>query len=163
MRFLLVGGGSERERLADRVRTEGIDGVEFREPMPIEEVAPLFRTSYAGFTSLRRSPVLEGARPSKIFPIMASGRPVVYSGAGEGANLIEAHGAGVVSPPGDAEELASVLDSLLDDPDTADAMGCRGRAFVESELSWSRLIDDWLTALGEPADRAARENAVDSG
>jgi colanic acid biosynthesis glycosyl transferase WcaI len=147
-RFLLVGGGSEKARLMSRVETESIAGIEFHDPVSVEDVAPMFRRCFAGISCIRSLPVLEGARPAKIFPIMASGRPVVYSGSGEGARLVESASAGVVVSPEDSQALAEALVRLLDDPSEADRLGANGRRFVEEHLAWSRLMDQWLSNVG---------------
>jgi colanic acid biosynthesis glycosyl transferase WcaI len=154
-RFVFVGGGSDRERLRARVLAEGLTGIEFREPVPVEDVASMYRECFAGITSLRASKVLEGARPSKIFPIMASGRPVVYSGDGEGARLVTDACAGVTAAAEDHQDLADVLVALLGDPSAAAEMGMNGRRFVEHNLAWSELIDSWLDGLGDPPSKSA--------
>jgi colanic acid biosynthesis glycosyl transferase WcaI len=151
--FRFVGNGSERERIERRVVDEGLGGIEFVDPVSVEEVAPMMRSAFAGITSLKKSKLLEGARPSKVFTVMASGRPVVYSGTGEGALLVSDNGAGVVAPPEDHHALAAAIVRLLDDPNEADQMGARGRAFVEENLSWQQLIRSWFEDLGEVPDR----------
>jgi glycosyltransferase involved in cell wall biosynthesis len=107
-------------------------------------VARLYRLAVAGLAVLRRLPLFEGARPSKLFPIMASALPVLYSGAGEGARLVTGAGAGLAAPPEDPEALAQALLQLLQDPEAARAMGRSGRAYAEAHLAWPRLVGDWL-------------------
>ena len=146
-RFLLVGGGSDSERLRRRVHDEAISGVEFKDPVSVDAVAPYFRECYVGVSTIRRLEMLEDARPAKIFPIMASGRPVVYSGRGEGATLVSDADAGLVVEPEDPVALAGALNRLLDDPELARRLGGNGRRLVEAEYSWSALIDSWLENL----------------
>lgn len=146
-RLLLVGSGSDRDRLAARVRDERLDNVTVVDPVPVEEVARLYRLAFAGLATLKDLPLFEGARPSKVFPVMSSGLPVVYSGRGEGARLIGDAGAGVVVPPEDATALAAAIDGLLDDPEGAATMGANGRALVEREFSWPALVQAWLDQL----------------
>jgi glycosyltransferase involved in cell wall biosynthesis len=146
--FVCVGGGSERERMMARAAAEGLTYVRFLEPRPIEEIADLYRASWAGISTLRPSRSLEMARPSKVFPIMASARPVIYSGNGEGSRLIEEAGAGVTAPGGDHVALADVITELLDDPERAAQLGANGRAYVLAHLTWSALLSSWLAQLG---------------
>ena len=145
--LLLLGGGSDRERLEARVQAERIDGVRFLDPVPPERVAEIYRGCVAGFASLKNLPIFDGARPSKIFPIMASARPVLYSGRGEGARLVGDNGAGIVCAPEDAESLATAMITLLEDPAEARRMGANGRLLVEREFSWGPLVRDWLGQL----------------
>jgi glycosyltransferase involved in cell wall biosynthesis len=85
---------------------------------------------------------------------MGCGRPVLYSGSGEGARLVQAADAGFITPPEDAPALATAIRALLDDPSLAARQGANGRAYVERELSWRALVSDWLVQLHEA--RAAR-------
>ena len=78
-------------------------------PVPLSEVAALYSVAVAGLATLVDSPLFEGARPSKIFPVLASGKPVIYSGAGEGARLVSANGVGLTCPPQDASALAAAI------------------------------------------------------
>lgn len=142
--LVFLGDGSDRRRLEDRVHAERIPGVRFLEARPLPEVARLYRLAFAGLAALRRLPLFERARPSKLFPIMASARPVLYSGAGEGARLVSGAGAGLAVPPEDPEALARAMLRLLQDPEAARTMGGNGRACVEAHFAWPRLVQSWL-------------------
>ena len=144
---VLLGGGSDRVRLEDRARTEGIAGVRFLDPVPPARVAEIYRGCVAGLASLKDVKIFDGARPSKIFPIMASSLPVLYSGRGEGARLVEDNDAGIVCAPEDAVALAAAIVCVLEDPADARRMGANGRRLVESEFAWDPLVRTWLGQL----------------
>ncbi len=146
--LVIVGDGSERADVRAHADTVDPGAVRFIDPVPLAEVAHMFRASWAGLAILRDLPLLDGARPSKMFPVMASGIPVVYSGAGEGARLVTESGAGLDAAPENPAALAAVIRALLDDPDRAAAMGRRGRQLVEAEFSWGGLVRAWLAELG---------------
>ncbi|MBA3405614.1 MAG: glycosyltransferase family 4 protein [Gemmatimonadaceae bacterium] len=145
--FVLVGSGSEKSRLEKMAADRDLTNVHFLPPMSPGEVAGLYASATAGIVSLRDSPLMQGARPAKMLAIMACARPVLYSGAGEGAALIDRARAGIVTPPGDAEALARAARAIVEDPRSAAAMGANGRRFVERELSWPALVDSWLAQL----------------
>ena len=145
--LLLVGGGSDRARLETLAKHRHLANVRFLGPVSPEEVAALYSITDIGLMTLADSPLFEGTRPARILPAMASGVPVVYSGRGEGARLLADAGAGLVTPPQDAAALAAAIGQLLDDPQMAARMGSAGRRFVESELSWPRLVGTWLDEL----------------
>ena len=160
--MVFLGDGSDRRRLEGRVRAEGIPGVCFLDARPVGDVAKLYRSAEAGFASLRDLPLFEGARPSKIFPVMASAVPVLYSGAGEGARLITEAGAGLAVPPEDPMALAGAIQDLIGDPEAAHRMGLNGRRFVESRLTWSSLVQKWLKQVESAGILTTAQRSVES-
>jgi glycosyltransferase involved in cell wall biosynthesis len=145
--FLLVGDGSEKARLMRHASDRGLSNVEFRDPVPPSEVAVLYASAEAGLSTLRRSQFMEGVRPAKVLAIMACARPVVYAGAGEGADMVRAADAGVVIAPEDPEALAAAARSIVADRAQAARLGANGRAYVEQHFAWARLVEDWLGQL----------------
>lgn len=145
--FLFVGDGTARTDLARRSEELGLANVSFHDPVPPDQLPPFFSIAECGLASLRDIPIHNGARPSKIFPFMASGKPILFVGRGEGANLVEQARAGVVVPPGDPNALASAVEQLLARPDLIEEMGKNGRRFVEAHLSWSKLVEEWTLQL----------------
>jgi len=147
--LVIIGDGSEKQRMVNMSEALKLDNVIFLDPHPLEFVAELYTVAQAGLVTIKDVPLLLGARPSKTFPIMASGKPVLYSGAGEGARLVEEADAGLVARPEDPEALAEVIRTLLRDPEEAARMGASGRRYVEKHLSWTALIECWLDELRE--------------
>jgi colanic acid biosynthesis glycosyl transferase WcaI len=142
-----IGDGSERKALEAAARERALVNVRFYDARPPAYIARLYRCAAAGFASLRDLPALAGARPSKILPAMASGKPVVYSGPGEGARLIERARAGLVVRPEDPAALADAIARLAADPALAAELGASGRRFVEAELSWRAVLGRWIDEL----------------
>lgn len=146
--FLFVGGGSERPKLEALKLELGLTNVTFLDPVPPEQVTRLLSFALAGLCTLRHTPLAEGTRLVKMFPAMACAKPILVSGLGEGARLVAEAGAGPVTPPEDPAALAEAVRGLMADPAAAAAMGARGRAFVERELSWSVFTRRWLEGVG---------------
>lgn len=155
VRFVFVGDGSDKARLKLEAKQRGLSNVVFLNPVPLGDVAQLYSLALAGLATLRNVPLFEGVRPSKIFPIMASGVPVLYSGAGEGARLVDAAQAGLVTPPEDAQALAGAVRRLAGDPDLSIRLGTNGREYVEQHHAWSALVSNWVEQL-QAAEREAR-------
>lgn len=161
--LLIVGGGSARDAVEGRIEQTKAGNVTLAGPVSLVEVAPLFASSTAAVSVIRNLPLLEGARPGKIFPAMASGVPVLYSGAGEGAAIVRDGGAGLVVPPEDAEALAAAMRRVLDDPALAAAMGAAGRRLVERSFSWDTIVDRWLSKLDVAAAQRPQRPQVGDG
>lgn len=151
-----IGDGSDRRALEAAARARALTNIRFYDARPPEYVARLYRCASAGFASLKDLPLFDGARPSKIFPAMASGKPVVYSGNGEGARLLRSAAAGIVVAPEDPVGLATAIQALADNPAMAATLGANGRRYVERECSWELLISDWLAALDARSRRGSQ-------
>jgi colanic acid biosynthesis glycosyl transferase WcaI len=152
--FLLIGDGSERARLEELRRSTDLRNVTFHDAVSIEELPPYFSIAECGLVSLRDLPFLRGTRPAKMFPILASGKPIIFVGNGEGACLALEARAALVVPPGNPEALAHAVTELLDDPAMAEELGRNGRQFVETNLQWSKLIPEWTAQLSRLPRRA---------
>jgi len=81
---------------------------------------------------------------------MAVGRPVCASRVGGLQRIIRDGETGFLFDRGDAAALAERLSRLLDDADLRQRMGRRGRAVVEAEYDWPRVIErQWPPLLDE--------------
>jgi glycosyltransferase involved in cell wall biosynthesis len=145
--FLVVGGGSECSRMKRMAHERKLPNVTFLDARPSDEIPPLYSIASIGLITLRKSPLFEGTRPVRMLAAMACAKPVIYSGAGEGARMLLEAGAGVVVPPEDPERLATAITKMIDEPDVAAEMGARGRTFIEATLSWGAIVDAWLDDL----------------
>ena len=144
----LVGAGSDKARIQALAESRGATNVRFLLPVAQDQVAPLYALATAGLATLRRSALMAGARPAKALAVMGCGKPVIYAGAGEGAELVRAADAGLTVPPEDPGALAAAIRRLADDPLEAARLGANGRRHVESHLSWPALTESWLEQLG---------------
>ncbi len=145
--FLFVGDGSAKADLQEQRKSMSLRNVTFLDPVPIEELPPYFSIAECGLASLLPIPLYDGARPSKIFPILASAKPLIFVGRGETARMVEESKAGIVVPPEDPEALASAILLLIENRKLAAELGQNGRTFVEDHLQWSTLIRDWVAQL----------------
>jgi glycosyltransferase involved in cell wall biosynthesis len=95
-----------------------------------------------------------------VFPVLASAKPLVFVGSGEGARLVENAHAGAVIPAGDPQALAASLARLASDVALAEECGRNGRRFVEQNLQWSAIVGSWLAQLTSPVAAKAAQDAV---
>jgi colanic acid biosynthesis glycosyl transferase WcaI len=145
--FLFVGDGSDKPALIDYAKELGLTNVRFLDPVPPSEIGRFYSLAMAGLSTVRDFSLAEGIRPVKIYAIMATGKPVLYSGSGEGAELVKEGDAGIVTAPGDPQELADAIRSLVEDPRRCRQMGANGRRYVEEKFSWAAIVGKWLDDL----------------
>ena len=97
-------------------------------------------------------PEVEGyVFPSKLYGILAAGRPVVFIGDREGeiSVLVEREGIGVAVRQGDAAGLADQLVRLSRDAVLREAMGARARALLCERYDKKIAFKAWLELLRE--------------
>ncbi len=146
--FLFIGGGAQHRWLEAAVEQRGLPNVQFQ---PYQDSANLHLSLSAGtihLVSLR--PELEGyVFPSKLYGILAAGRPVAFIGDVEGeiARLVHREGVGVVVAQGDAAALAEALERLAGDASLRHAMGERARALLCHQYDKAVALRRWRALL----------------
>ena len=92
--------------------------------------------------------------PSKVYGILAAGRPIlaVTEANGEIARLIRTQGCGVQVCPGDADGFAEAIRTLARNPGRAAALGEAARAAAVTTYSRRKALTRWRTVLHEVAD-----------
>lgn len=76
--------------------------------------------------------------PTKVYECMASGLPVVISNFPHVLNTLREHPFGLAVDPESADDIAAAIQTLLNDPKKAQAMGQAGRRAVESDYHWEK-------------------------
>ncbi len=131
--FLIVGNGVAKPGLEKKARELKLNNVRFMNFQPHESL-PWLRASSDLQVSLYRRGAAHDSFPSKIYEIMASGRPLLASSDGNGGieNLVENAGCGLCVRPGDAEQLTNAILKLYRDPSLRERMGRQGRRYAET-------------------------------
>lgn len=145
--FVLVGDGYVKPALVRAAKERGLKNIVFVEPRPLTEMPRYFSIACASVVPLVAGEALKSARPSKIFPSLSAGVPVLFSGEGDAADLVAQSGGGVVVPPADPQAIADAALGLARDEQRRQEMARRGRQFVEERYSWSTLVAAWLDQL----------------
>jgi colanic acid biosynthesis glycosyl transferase WcaI len=125
--LLLTGDGPAAAPLRREVAARGLAHVRLLGSVAPERVPSLYAEADAGVVPLRDLPIFNGALPTKLFEVLAAGRPAVVAAHGEAAELVRSSGAGLAVAPEDPLALAEAFRRLHADPLEAGAMGERGR------------------------------------
>ena len=124
----VVGDGARRQTLQDQAFGRGLTNIRFFPYQPKELLHESFASADAFLVSLK--PGLEGyIVPSKLYGILASGRPFVAAvdPSCEAATIAREHQCGTVAPPGDVDALVAAIAALHDNPAATHAMGANAR------------------------------------
>jgi colanic acid biosynthesis glycosyl transferase WcaI len=136
--FLFVGDGNARPQLEARVARDKLGNVRFLPPQPRERLSELLGACDVGLVPMKRG-VKDDLVPSKLYGIMAAGRPVLASVEPESevAQVVQRHGCGFAVAPEDGRALAEgVRRAFTAESKDRQRLGENGRA--ASEMHYSR-------------------------
>jgi colanic acid biosynthesis glycosyl transferase WcaI len=135
VKFVLVGDGARRRWLQEQAQSRRLSNVEF-----IAHQAPLAMSEVLAGANLHLIPLVAGAAgclvPSKVYGILAAGRPFVamMEDDAEVARLAADFKVGFVIPPSDAARLSGAISEALENPARLLPMGRRARLLAENRF-----------------------------
>ena len=151
VRMAFVGEGADKARLTQRVAELGVSNITLLPGVPHDQMPALLAAADICLVPLRDLPLFATFIPSKMFEYLAAGRPVIGAVTGESAQILTEAGA-VVVPPGDASALATAVRALAADPARREAMGLRGRSYVERFFDRTELARQYRKIIDLPGD-----------
>jgi glycosyltransferase involved in cell wall biosynthesis len=146
--FLITGGGAKADAVRNSVQAQGLDSFFFQSYQPAELLSDSLAAADVHLVSLL--PALEGLIvPSKLYGILAAGRPVVFVGdtRSDLAKLVCEQCCGIAVAVGDSEGLAAELRALRDEPARLESMGMRARELALARYTKEHAVADWLALL----------------
>jgi colanic acid biosynthesis glycosyl transferase WcaI len=146
--FLMTGGGARTRQLRDEVGRAGLTSFVFQGYQPADLLSDSLAAADLHLVSLL--PSMEGlVLPSKVYGILAAGRPVVFVGDTEGdvAALVRDHACGISVAVGEGSALATVLRSLQAHPHQVQAMAENARRIAVAQYTSEQATASWLRVL----------------
>lgn len=161
IRFVLIGQGAKGAWLEAEISRRGLANVELLPFQPQVELVHSLAAQSVSLVTLERG--AEGlCVPSKFYPILAAGKPViaVMDGKAEVARVVAEEGIGEVVAQGDGTALAAVIDRLSRTPDLVRGMGLRARELQQRTFDRTAAVERYHELLlsldapgrGQPAD-----------
>lgn len=150
--FLFIGGGSESNALRRAVSLQGLTNVVFRPYQPREALAISLTLPDVHLVSLRAE--FEGmVVPSKVYGVMAAGRPCIFIGDedGEVARMLREGECGRAVPAADGAALAAAIITLRDDPALCQGMGEAARRMFDARFDLPVALARWDQVLAQAA------------
>jgi colanic acid biosynthesis glycosyl transferase WcaI len=151
-RLVIIGEGVKKHRLEEDVQVRGLDNVLFKPFGPLERYPTVLRSADMNLVTLNSSAAIASV-PSKIFKMMASGRPVlaVAPPQSEIARLVKSADCGICIESGDPKDLAEALHYAYAHREEIDQMGMRGRKYLEEHFSRRIWTGEIARILSETA------------
>ena len=144
VRFLLVGDGTDRDRLEQRARSLHLSNVSFVPWQPLAAMGKVFEQADALLVHLKDDPLFRMTIPSKTQAYLAAGRPIVMAVRGDAADLVSRADAGILAQPEDPGSIAAAVRSLASlSQGERERMGRNGRAFYDRELAIGVAVESF--------------------
>jgi colanic acid biosynthesis glycosyl transferase WcaI len=150
--FLIIGDGVEKQSLVAQVRSLGLQNVLFL-PFQPRETLPWIRASSDVQVALYRKGSSAESMPSKVYEIMASGRPVLAT-ADAGSDmkqLIDSTGCGICGEPENVGFIVDAINHLIKNEAVRHEMAERGRKEAVRLYSREVVVDRYERLLGRVA------------
>ena len=148
--FLMTGGGARNSELRQAVTHALLTSFHFQGYQPAVLLSDSMAAADVHLVSLL--PAMEGLiLPSKVYGILAAGRPVVFIGDihGDVATLIREHDCGISVGVGEDARLAQELRTLQADTGRLQRMGGNARLLAEDLFTSGHAADAWQRLLSE--------------
>lgn len=146
--FLVIGDGAKMEALKQSVKKCALDSFHFLPYQPRETLEDSLAAADVHLVSLL--PELEGLLvPSKLYGILAAGRPSIFIGDPDGdiARVIAGARCGLAIKVGDGQGLADALRRLRANSADCSDMGCRARQLLCDKFTFEKSLERWVALL----------------
>jgi glycosyltransferase involved in cell wall biosynthesis len=146
--FLFIGGGAKMDALKRAVAEHGLDNFRFLPYQSRDTLEDSLAAADVHVVSLL--PALEGLIvPSKLYGILAAGRPLIFIGDADGdiGRVIVRAQCGRVVSVGDSTALRDVMRNLATDPEGLAHMGARAGQLFTEEYRLHRALQRWIAVI----------------
>ncbi|MCG2841187.1 glycosyltransferase family 4 protein [Sandaracinobacter sp. RS1-74] len=151
IRFRIVGDGRDLARTHADVEARDLAHMfDFAGRHPPSAMPDFFANADALLVSLKPEPIYGLTVPGKVQTYLAAGKPILAMLDGEGAEVVNAAGAGFAVPAGDSGALASAALRMAVLPSSElQAMGASGQAFARAHYDLGKLLEQLETWMVE--------------
>jgi len=143
--FLLIGRGSEKERLKKRITDLKLNNIKILDAIPKREVQSLltlFDVCYIGWEN--KEIYKYGISANKIFDYMYAGKPIIHLFTGEG-DLIAKANCGISITEHKSSLVSEAVLKLYNTPkEQRKVTGMRGKKFVLENHTYHKIIDNFI-------------------
>jgi colanic acid biosynthesis glycosyl transferase WcaI len=148
--FLFIGDGAQGPEIERFKREHELANIRLLPYQPRETLSYSLGAGDASLVTLGEG--LAGLSvPSKTYPILAAGRPIIFVGdcRSEVARLVRESGCGEVFAPGEAERLSTVINDWASDRVKLEALGQQARSLFELRFDRPRAVKSYLESFAK--------------
>ena len=145
--FLLVGEGSEKERIKSLAQSRGLANVRFLDQQPREKIPSFISASNLCLVLLKKTDVFKTVIPTKMLEYMSCARPVILGVEGQARQILEDAGAGLAIEPENAAAIAAAIIQLDHNRELAKTLGEQGRSYILQNFSRASTAEKYITVM----------------
>ena len=146
--FLFVGQGHGLRRLRAEASRRGLTNLAFRPPQPRDRLGALLAVGDVHIVTLApgMGPFVV---PSKLYGVLAAGRPVVFVGGvdGEIPAMLDEQGSGFAVRSGAVQALTPIIRRLAGDAQLRQRLGANARHAFEQRFSRPAAFEAWQRVI----------------
>jgi len=146
--ILMVGQGTEKDRLVALARNLGAENMIFLPPVAKEFIPALLSAMDALYIGWQKRAIYcFGTSPNKLLDYMMAGKPIIHSV--EAANdMVKEVGCGISVPPENPQAVAEAVKRLMAmDEAERIGMGQRGKTYVMANHSYAHLARKFIDCI----------------
>lgn len=146
--LVLVGKGTEKERLIKEAQDAGYSNVVFMDPVEKNQVPALLNYAHCLYIGAKKSPLYQyGVGMNKMFDYMLAAKPII-NGVESPKTPMEQAECAIQVPAEDAEAIARAVSQLKDmSSEQLIEMGNKGKEYVLSHHQYDFLAQSFIEAM----------------
>jgi len=157
--YVLIGEGSEKERLKRLAQSDGLENIIFVDSIPKEKLQGILAVCQVGLMILKHNkggyrPVL----PNKIFDYMFAGIPSIVNFTGPTLDMLTEDSSGVFADGTNPKELADRLIFFADNREKAEQMGQNARKAALEKYDRKIIANQLMEVFRETVSQEGKEN-----
>ncbi|MBN2582456.1 MAG: glycosyltransferase family 4 protein [Planctomycetes bacterium] len=151
--YVLLGSGSERDRLREEARSRGLTNVVFADAVSKVRLPGILAVCQVGLMILKDIGEPRPVLPNKIFDYMFMGMPAVVNFAGPTWDMVQEEECGLFADPLHPESLADCVARLMGDCELARRLGENGRQAARGKYDRGIIADQLAEAFQDVLKR----------
>ena len=149
IQYVLMGDGAEKMQLIKKSQFEGLSNVRFIERQYHKKAIEVVSALDIALVLVRDTPLFETVIPSKLFEVMALGKPVVLGARGESLNIINEHRCGIGIRSENIVDLLTAIRKLQADRSACEIMGANGKRAIKEKYDRVALARTMMGIIQE--------------
>ena len=153
--YVLVGDGADRDRLLAERDRRHLRNVIMRPSVAKAEVPGLYAAADVCLVPLRDVPLFDAFVPSKLFEVLAAGRPVIGAVRGEAREILARSGGALLVDPERGDQLAEAVGNCAPTPPCGPSWAATAAPSPNSTTTATRSPPATWTCCANAVDPAA--------